>query len=156
MNFSYLCANVYRSFSKSWKVINRNDYILLWFKFHVNWHLSNNRYHILYFYIITLTLMENLSNFHKTIYIWIDWFFDRSWLIRDFYQTFVLMLFLSDIATYLFMCNGNMLVSIAKPSTIDHHKNLNPKLYLQHPCIHVSWYKWCGVIHNKYFNLSCM
>ena len=127
MIFSYFC--VYRALSKSWKVINRNDYILLWFKFYVNWHLSNNRYHILYFYIITLTLMENLSNFHKTIYIWIDWFFDRSWLIRDFYQTFVLMVFLSDIATYLFICNGNMLVSIDKPSTIDHHKNSNPKLY---------------------------
>ena len=53
LNFTYLYANVYRALSKSWKVINRTDYILLWFKFYVNWHLSNNRYHILPYHVDT-------------------------------------------------------------------------------------------------------
>ena len=39
------------------------------------------------------------------------------------------MLFSSDIATYIFIPNGNMLVAVQKPSTGDHHKNLNPKSY---------------------------
>ena len=36
-----------------YKVISREDNILLWFTFYVNWHLSNNRYHILPYHIDT-------------------------------------------------------------------------------------------------------
>lgn len=36
-----------------YKVISRDDYILLWFTFYVNWHLSNSRYHILPYHVDT-------------------------------------------------------------------------------------------------------
>ena len=54
-NFKYLICRFLLTCVRIniYKVISRDDYILLWFTFYVNWHLSNNRYHILPYHVDT-------------------------------------------------------------------------------------------------------
>ena len=155
-NFKYLICRYLLTCVRIniYKVISRDDYILLWFTFYVNWHLSNSRYHILPYHVDTyggfVEFPQNGVYFNWSVFwsIMVNPRFFIKHLCWCYYHPILQPIFLYPMATWYSQYRNHPQSIIIKIQI--------PNYILQHPCIHVSWYKWCGVIHNKYFNLSYM
>ena len=132
-------------------MISRDDYILLWFTFYVNWHLSNNRYHILPYHIDTyggfVEFPQNGVYFNWSVFwsIMVNPRFFIKHLCWCYYHPILQPIFLYPMAT-CYSQYRNHPQSIIITIQIQNY-------ILQHLSIYVSLYKRYSMIHNKYFNL---